>query len=220
MQFSEKHLVSIPHILSEPRFATYLRYCKNNRKDALRLYQWNLELSSAFVIPLHLLEISIRNTVVEALEGVHTSNWPWTQGFIISLPNPKSGYSPRKHLQEIAQRQPTMGKVVAELSLVFWEGMFTRRHDSRIWNERIKPLLENAPPELSVKQIRATVHDDLRKIRVLRNRIAHHEPIFSRDLTADYETIYRLLLWRSAITSDWMNDIQTVTKLISEKPVD
>jgi len=220
MQFSDKHLVSIPHIISEPRFATYLRHCENDRRAALSLYQWNLEISSAFIVPLHLLEVSIRNAVVEALEDVHTSNWPWTQGFIISLPNPNSGYSPRQHLQGIAQRQPTMGKVVAELNLVFWERMFTRRHDSRIWSGRVNPLFENAPAEYSAKQIRAAIHDDLRQIRGLRNRIAHHEPIFSRELSADYETIYRLMLWRSAITSEWMNDIQTVTKLISERPVD
>lgn len=220
MQFSDEHLISIPHIISEPRFATYLRYCKNDRRDALTLYQWNLELSSAFVVPLHFLEVSIRNTVVEALEDVHTANWPWTQGFLISLPDPKSGYSPRKNLQKIAQKQPTMGKVVAELSFVFWERMFTKRHDSRLWSGRINSLLGNAPSELSVKQIRATVHDDLRAIRNLRNRIAHHEPIFSRNSTADYETIYRLMLWRSEVTAEWMNDIQRVTKLISERPID
>ncbi len=219
MHFSDKHLVGIPHVISEPRFATYLRYCRNDREKALVLYQWNLEISAAFVIPLHVLEVGIRNVVVEALEDVHTSNWPWTQGFIISLPNPSSGYSPRKHLQGVARQQPTMGKVVAELSLIFWERMFTKRHDARIWDRHIKALFINASPALSVPKLRASIYEDLRRIRVLRNRIAHHEPIFSRDLAADYDTINTLLMWRSEATSEWINNIQTVTKLISERSV-
>jgi hypothetical protein len=219
MLFSHEHLSNIPHIISEPRFATYLRYCGNDRTKALNLYQWNLQLSSAFIIPLHILEVSIRNAVVEALEDVHTSTWPWNQGFIISLPDQPSGYSPRRNLMEVARRQTTMGKVVADLNFVFWEKMFTSRHDSRVWNTHIKSLFPNAPIIMTVKQIRACIHDDIREIRELRNRIAHHEPIFSRSVRDDYNNILKIIFWRNKVTSEWMDGFQTVTKLIAENPI-
>lgn len=219
MPFSNEQLSNIPHIISEPRFATYLQYCSNDRTKALKLYQWNLQLSSAFIIPLHILEVSIRNAVVEALERVHTSNWPWTQGFIVSLPNPNSSYNPRGNLISVAQRQPTMGKVVAELNFVFWEKMFTSRHDSRIWNAHIKSIFPYAPTTMTVSEIRACIHDNIRKIRELRNRIAHHEPIFSRSINIDYDNILKMIFWRNKVVSEWMDSVQSVTKLIAEKPI-
>ena len=219
MPFSADQISNIPHILSEPRFATYLQHCGNDRTQALLLYKWNLELSAAFVVPLHLLEVSLRNAVVECLEAVHTSNWPWNQGFIRRLPNPPRGYSPTRDLLNVASmKSPTMGKVVAELKFVFWEKMFTKRHDKRLWDAHIKNAFPNAPATLSPSQIRGRIYDDVIVIRKLRNRIAHHEPIFSRNNQDDYNKIYELISWRDTVTADWMRNIQNVTQLISERP--
>ena len=218
---SPDQLSNIPHILSEPRFATYLQQCGNDRSEALLLYKWNLELSSAFVIPLHLLEVSLRNAVVECVEAVHTSNWPWNEGFIRRLPNPRRGYSPARDLQNIARnmQNPTMGKVVAELKLVFWEKMFTSRHDTELWDMHIKRVFPNTPASSTPSETRQIIHDNVQDIRNLRNRIAHHEPIFSRNNKDDYDKIYKLIAWRNTVTADWMQGIQTVTKLIANRPM-
>ena len=218
MSFSHKELAQIPHTLSEPRFATYLRHCGDDKEHALRLYKWNLELSSAFIIPLHLLEISTRNAIVEALEAVHTANWPWNNGFMRSLTDPAKGYSPKRDLRTVASREPTMGKVVAELKFVFWERMFTARHDARLWNQHIKAVFPFAPATLSVQQIRARLYNDIFTIRELRNRIAHHEPIFSRNLQDDYDKMLEIVSWRDDTTANWMNGLQSVMLLIPEKP--
>lgn len=214
MTFTEEQLNNIPHILSEPRFATYLQHCNNDRTCALELYQWNLEISSAFLLPLHLLEISLRNAVSECLESTYTSNWPWNQRFILSLPN-SNGYNPRRNLQQTASMQsPTMGKVVSELKFVFWEKMFTARHDIRIWNQHIRTAFPNSPQQMTPRQIREQAFQDIFTIRSLRNRIAHHEPIFRRNLQEDYNKIHELVEWRDKTTADWMNNIQHVTTLI------
>ncbi len=218
MTFTHNELSKIPHILSEPRFATYLRHCHNDREQALRLYKWNLELSSAFIVPLHLLEVSTRNAVVEVLEVVHTANWPWNNGFIRSLPNPHAVYSAKRDLSAVASRQPTMGKVVAELKFVFWEKMFTSRHDTKLWNTHITTAFPFAPNTLTASQIRSQLYNDIYTIRELRNRIAHHEPIFKRNLQDDYDKILEIVAWRDDVTAQWMNNFQTVTRLIGEKP--
>ncbi|MFK4753761.1 hypothetical protein WG929_15200 [Oceanobacter sp. wDCs-4] len=216
--FSHKELVNIPKTLSQPRFATYLQHCGNDKERALVLYKWNLEVSSAFLIPLHMLEVSTRNAVVEAIEAVHTANWPWNNGFIRSLTNPQVGYSPKRDLMAVAGREPTMGKVVAELKFVFWERMFTSRHDNRLWNQHIKASFPFAPTNDTAQQIRASLYNDIFTIRELRNRIAHHEPIFSRNLQADYDNILKIVGWRDDATAAWMDGFQTVTELIRTKP--
>jgi len=219
MTFSHDELSKIPHILSEPRFATYLQHCSNDKSKALKLYQWNLELSSAFIVPLHLLEISIRNAATERLDVVHTPNWARNNGFIQSLPQPKRNiYSPRKNLQDVAARQPTAGKIVAELKFVFWEKLFTSRHDVILWNNHINDIFPFAPSSMSSAQLREKIHNDIFSIRKLRNRIAHHEPIFSRDLQDDYNKIRELIFWRDETTADWMHNLQSVERLISQKP--
>ena len=218
MLYSHEKLQEIPHILSEPRFATYLKQCENEKQRALQLYQWNMEISSAFIIPLHLLEISIRNTAVEAIEHVHGANWPWNNGFIRGLPNPKKGYSAQRDLKRVAKEQPTTGKVVAELKFIFWEKMFTKSHDKKLWNLHIKELFPFAPSAFSAQNLRSEAHIKIRQVRSLRNRIAHHEPIFSRRLETDYEAIHTLVSWRSKIASEWLNDIQKVTPHITSYP--
>lgn len=218
MAFSHNQLSNIPKTLSAPRFATYLQHCNNNKALALELYQWNLELSSAFIVPLHLLEISIRNAVVEGLESVHTHNWAWNDGYIRSLPSPTTGYNPKNNLRQVARNQPTIGKVVAELKFVFWENMFTSRHDDRLWNHHLNNVFPDAPYVMTIPQLRARIYEDISIIRNLRNRIAHHEPIFSRDVQSEYNKIRGLISWRDTTTSDWMHNIQSVTHLISERP--
>ena len=55
-------------------------------------------------------------------------------------------------------------------------------------------------------------------IRHLRNRIAHHEPIFTRNSVDDYRRIHELTGWRSQTAAAWMNCKQGVTSLIPLKP--
>ncbi|WP_371421245.1 hypothetical protein [Tardiphaga sp.] len=62
----------------------------NDREKALALHEWNLDLSGALIVPLQVCEVAVRNGVAEAIERVHRTNWPWNNGFIRSLPRPKS----------------------------------------------------------------------------------------------------------------------------------
>ncbi|KPX48989.1 hypothetical protein ALP96_102518 [Pseudomonas savastanoi pv. glycinea] len=53
---------------------------------------------------------------------------------------------------------------------------------------------------------------------MLRNRIAHHEPIFSRNLRSDFAVIQRLTETRCAVSADWMNGQQQVMSTVATKP--
>jgi hypothetical protein len=45
-------LNDLPGVISAPRFATYLQARGNDRAAALTLYEWNLTISAAFIVPL------------------------------------------------------------------------------------------------------------------------------------------------------------------------
>jgi hypothetical protein len=136
LPFSPAELQDLPGVISAPRFATYLQAMGNSREQALELYAWNLDISSALIVPLQVCEVAVRNGISEAIEAVHGANWPWNNGFIRSLPRPKSKfrYNPADDLQLCARRLPTTGKIIAELKFAFWENIFTAGQDSRLWN--------------------------------------------------------------------------------------
>jgi hypothetical protein len=57
--------------------------------------------------------------------------------------------------------------------------------------------------------------DDLRR---LRNRIAHHEPILSRNIAADYGAILDLIRLISPTTADWIDDQSQVATVLAAQP--
>ncbi len=220
MPFSVEELRDLPDVISAPRFATYLQAKGNNRADALALYEWNLELSAAFIVPLQVAEVAVRNGVVEVLEKVHGANWPWSNGFIRSLPTPRIAwhYNPQADLRGVANRMPTAGKVVAELKFAFWEKTFTAGQDARLWIPHMASAFPGIPAGTPIATARANAFAALEAVRKLRNRIAHHEPIFTRNIADEYQRLHDVISWRNSTAAAWMDRVQKVTALIPLKP--
>lgn len=212
---------AVTRALSVDRLRTYERAVATlaPRHTPLDLYLWNARVSAAFLIPLHLVEVVTRNAVADALTAVHGPQWPWWLGFRDSLPAPAGGYNPRRELHRVALRcNSRTADVIPELSFVFWQKLFTRRFDTRLWSRCLVSVLPGTDASTPWHVTRARVHDDLEQIRRLRNRIAHHEPIFSRALAEDLVAIERVVRLRCALTADWLADLESVTALLRERP--
>lgn len=218
LPFTTDELRELPRVISVPRFATYLRASGNDTEGALKLYQWNLEVSAAFIVPLQVCEVAARNGIVEVLEIVHGPNWPWSVGFTRTLPSPSRSYNSKADLQSVSQRMPTTGKVVAELKFAFWENMFTARHDQNLWTPHFRAAFPHADKTIPTHVTRGKARLALKRVRKLRNRIAHHEPIFTRNIADDYAEIHDIISWRSPVAAAWMDQTQGVTALIPTKP--
>ena len=188
--------------------------------QALELYAWNALVSGALLMPLHVCEVVVRNAVSEALEAKYGANWPWDTGFELSLPNPTVGYNPRRDLQTARKGVPTTGKVIPELKFVFWQKLFTARYDKRLWDSHLPTVLPHigVGATLTVAKARQRIYDDLEKIRKLRNRIAHHEPVIARNLQDDFQRIDELIRFRCHDTAGWMRNNQQAVTLIAARP--
>lgn len=195
-------------VVSIPRFSTYEMAAGGDRQRAAELYGWNARVSAALLLPMHFAEIAARNVVHEALSEVDGSDWPWNPTFRGSLPDPRHGYNPKQDLCRSAgptKVRPT-GKVVAELKFVFWQMMFTSRHD-------------NASGAVDEAGLRQRVYNDLEAIRKVRNRVAHHEPIHASPLLADdLQRILDLVDLRCTITGRWVRTMEDVSALLPTKP--
>jgi hypothetical protein len=215
-------VAAIKHALSAGRIGTYEVAAGTAHPDdpsAVALYTWNAQISAYLLVPLHICEVVVRNAAADAIEAIHGPNWPWNRGFLASLPPRYPGiYSPLEDLQKVNRQQHTSGKVIPELKFAFWESMFTVTHDARIWQTEILRVFPHHNPGETYFRLRGKVNADLLSIRRLRNRIAHHEPIFTRNLVSDFALIRGLVALRSADVASWMMGNQIATDFLSKQP--
>ena len=78
--------------------------------------------------------------------------------------------------------------------------------------------MPNLDPGKTIAECRAEIYDELDQMRNLRNRIAHHEPIFTRNLHNDLARIHTLIELRCKIAADWMMANQQASGLIRSRP--
>ncbi|MFB2554483.1 hypothetical protein [Herbiconiux liangxiaofengii] len=202
--------------LSAPRSGTYIGATGGDSYKAMELYGWNARVSAAFMLPAHFAEISTRNAAADVLERVYGAQWPWNPTFEASLPN-TGLYNPRRDLQKTRQWNHTPGKVIAELKFVFWQKLFTGRNDTRLWQPHIAWAFPYAP-SMSSASLRNRIYQDLDVLRHLRNRLAHHEPVFTRNLLDDLTRTVDLIELRNRSTSQWVQAMEDVTTIIAERP--
>ena len=214
--------LAIESTLSKDRLGTYRRTLRHlNIRQAITLYAWNVEVSGAFLFPQQVCEIAIRNAVSDGLSLVYGKDWPWAVGFERSLPDPQSGFSLRRELYA-ARAKVVMGetkRVVPELKFAFWIRLFTQRFDKRLWSENIHRLFPGLPADLEARLCREQIYGELECVRSIRNRIAHHEPIFARNLMADYERMLKLIGWRCPRTAAWLDRGQNICRILASRPL-
>lgn len=210
-----KKVSALRKTLSASRMTNY-DAAAGTQEIAIELYAWNAEVSSAFLFPLHVCEVVVRNAVAECFEIKYGSNWPWVTSFERSLNNRlKEDLSRAK--DSVGNTKKT-GKVIAELNFFFWQSIFTRSHDFRIWNQYLLTAFPNLDNKNPIPPQREGIYQVLDELRHLRNRIAHHEPIFKRDLLEDYKKIKNLIALRCEITANWLDEKQNVKTIIEKKP--
>ncbi|MGY8565308.1 hypothetical protein L0938_18070 [Paracidovorax citrulli] len=209
----------IQRSFSAERMQTYEAAARHaGRIHAFELYRWNMQLSGAFMLPLHTCEIVIRNAVAEAIALRHGPAWPWRESFRLSLPSSGSAYNAREELRRAASACSSTASVVAALRFAFWQQMFTQRFDQSLWSGTLPYVFPGCDGD--TRRTRASAFADIERVRHLRNRIAHHEPIFARDLGEDLKTIIRVVGLRCPHIGLWMKDHQSVTTVLMQRPAD
>ncbi|HHQ4517327.1 hypothetical protein [Aeromonas veronii] len=195
--------------LSSVRFAPYLKSAGYNREYAFNLYLYNARLAKAFLFPLHILEITLRNTISDLFTNEFGPHWHLTPA-LTGLLNPQSLTALNK-AQERA-KSPALQDVVAELSFDFWSNLFRDDYDRDLWQTRMDKLLPNQ--SVSRKELQVAVRD----INRFRNRIAHHEPIHKLNLTVIHRDILSTLGWFSVEITDWVRHYSTALGILRTAP--
>jgi hypothetical protein len=199
--------------ISADRMATYVAAANNNDKAAaLKLYLWNSEISSAFYVPLQGLEITLRNSLHVAMSArFQTDRWYDAP----AMPLDTRGKELVQNAKEAVRRgHPAVNPphVIAELSFGFWVSLLNKKYHQSLWI----PALGKAFPHAHAQ--RSSIHQSLDYIRILRNRIAHHEPIFGRHLAQDYQSIIQFIGWMNQTKAAWIDQHNSCMQVLGHRP--
>ena len=191
---------------SEERFATYLNLANGDSARAFQLYTRNTALGAAFHGPLQTLEVTLRNAVHEAMTASYGTGW---------IDNAPLQGVERSRLDESVRllasegHSQTPGRVIAASSFGFWIALFAKRYDATLWRTALRRVF-------GANMSRSNAHQQLDRLRTLRNRIAHHEPIMQRRLSDDHERIISLLRALSPPVAAWVAHHSRVPEVLAE----
>jgi hypothetical protein len=201
---------TLPDAISLPRFSTYKQWANNDEDMAIRLYTYNVNLSASLYGPLHIFEITLRNAVDEALTKQFGADW---------LDNGLAGLTPYQlgciaEAKKALAREKKVGthsQLVAELNLGFWTSVFGKQ-SHHLW-QWLRPMFQTKGLQ------RSHLAAQLKNVRMLRNRVAHYEPILPLPLAQHYAEITTLTGWLSSGAAGWISRHSTWPNIYPAVPI-
>jgi len=206
-------LAALHSSVSQDRLRRYHGIAAGDAAQALRLYMWNTALSEALYGPIQGLEVTLRNKIHGQLTAKLRASW--YDDARIGLQ-----YAQQNQIANAKQSLRLQGKpldpqrVIAELSLGFWVGLFGRKYETNLWRPHLRSLFVNAPNPF----LRKEAHRALEDVRSLRNRIAHHEPILQRPLPLEHGSILTTINWLCKATAAWVGHHSRFNTVYSTRP--
>jgi hypothetical protein len=183
---------------------------------ALRLYVWNGRLCEAFYLPMQLGEVSIRNTIQKALTAHYGADWYQRGSFTCTLPDRFKDKLSKALSDARAKCGASMAAddVVAELTFGFWVHLTTSPYDQALWPKSYALSFPNKPGKVK----REDLWQRLEKLRLFRNRIAHHSPIFDHAPKSEYQNCLTLIEWICHDTKWFTGMVSRIDRVINARP--
>lgn len=205
---------ALENAISPDRLTAYLAQTLGDKEKAFELYAWNTEISAELYAPLQGLEITLRNAVHRELSNVYGDTWYDNS----QIPFNYVTLQKISHAKNLLNRKNVLDPphMVAELSFGFWVTLLSHGGQGAYHDKLWIPALHKSFP--NIKKKRKEVHKELGYLRKLRNRIAHHEPIFARHLSADYDTIIKIVGWMCADTATWVDHHNCFNEILARRP--
>lgn len=194
------------------RVGRYKASCNGDEAAAMAAYLYNILLSEALTPVLAVVEIALRNAVHRELTRHYSRDDWWnewrtsprfrSQVADISVVSARLG----------ARRQPrSPDKIVAELTFGFWATLFNAEFQDELWS-----VLRKAFPHCpKAKRKRATISSVVNRMRTLRNRVFHHEPIIWQRYDAEsiHQEGLELLRWLHGDINSWVERMDRVPEV-------
>ena len=194
------NFTKVNNTLSPARLSTYMNLAEQNEEKALLLYIWNVKLSQSLYLPLQIVEISLRNTVSNAIGSCFGKNWFQRSNFIGQLNDTTKDILEKAKSKCNNLNSLETDDIVPHLPFGFWLQLLTKKFEKHIWRRELSQSFPHISQNITVDKIYQIVN----KINSIRNRIAHHEPIISKELDDRYQDMLRIIGFICEDTKIWV----------------
>ena len=217
--FNDKQLsAKLRNSLTEPRLTRYIKACGDDSLAVLPMYYWNCQLSQSLYILTHTWEVGVRNRLNSFLCWKYGKQWPFDEARAVRQLSNTDKHRLREAIDRQRQRRKTSvvstDAVVADLSAGFWVSLLGKSYDVPFsWRYNLARVL---PHDATIDRAEASkICDDLLD---LRNRIAHHEPIFHLPLENVKADADRLLAAMCPAIHRFASSTCTFQLIMTQKP--
>lgn len=205
------------HLLSERRMETYIAAADGDLDNAFALYAWNIDLATALQGATAMVEVVVRNiidrTLTAWMSGKRRGDW-FDLGILDE--HAKADIATARARMRRSGGTIDHDRVVAELSFGFWRFLTTRRYHASLWVPTLHKAFPHGDSDLRVRQRQVACL--LGKMTFIRNRAAHLEPMFHRNVERDVEDARMLMGWIDPQALAWFNDTLKLDDVLAAKP--
>lgn len=184
---------TLEQLISKPRLDSYKGYWKASPDCAVGLYMWNGDVCSKVSKLLSFFEITLRNNIhremsLSMTSGASSSSEWWTPLWTQLKPAARAKIDEVKN--KAHPRTLSADEVVSRLSFGFWPNVLSWIAKQRV-NLMVKilpghPLSQlGATPNWRNAVARNSAIRDFFELKDVRNRIAHHEPLWKFSAVMD-----------------------------------
>ena len=224
--YNQSNINALESTLSVERFRTYVQLAGGNRRRAVDIYERNTAISEALYGVMQATEVALRNAIHRAMTDGYGSMWFEAPSLALEPPQLEKLGKAKSEIQR-DKRPLTPGAIVAELGLGFWTSLLASGYEKRLWVPHLHKAFPHAKAlrrnqdgsDTVIRLSRPQIFDQLDRIRTLRNRIAHHEPIVKMDLPKLYSGALDALSWICPISESWVRATNCFNARFHAKPL-
>ncbi|MFJ1254703.1 hypothetical protein [Cupriavidus sp. CuC1] len=144
--------------------------------DVVARYAHNMVVSQRLNPALHIFEVGLRNNVHQAFR-THFADPEWYDKPGLLGVKQQSQLAVGRGKLSAANKADTPDRLVAELTLGFWVGLFSSNYEHHLWRANVSLLQAVFPRAPRHARNRAHISRVLNLLRDLRNRVAHWERV-------------------------------------------
>lgn len=205
----------LERVLSPERFGAYREAADGSEIGGLACYLWNLGLANALQYPLNVLEVGLRNEINRAAvkliqkdgrQFAHRRIPSWLDADPpMLMASEQEKVERAKKILGTDPHSQTEGHLIAKLDFGFWVALCrhsyadTTSEGPRLWPRALDLAFRTRPAGVTTE---SQIYHRFDPIRLYRNRVAHHEPIWDHDYLKQHAYIIESVSWMSPRMAD------------------
>lgn len=179
------------------------------------LYLWNAELGAAYFELIGHVEVFLRNVFHNCLSPLSDEGrWYLDAQFPFTRQAGRDISTAVRRATANGKTPEKPGKVIAELSFGFWRFLLSSHYSATIW-PKVSPGFNGVPRH---ERSRSELESAAQRINDLRNRVAHHEPVYNRSSALHLDDIFLIARYVDAQAEDMLRRQPKVPSILVRRP--